>query len=83
MVGAHSRWLAPTSRAQDIPTTSKLTGTVALVTGTSIGIGAAARKLADTVPSSCSWPAAKAVNNLIETYKDDAIWELMYFGHPR
>jgi hypothetical protein len=21
--------------------------------------------------------------DLAETYKDDAIWELMYFGHPR
>ena len=20
---------------------------------------------------------------LVETYKDEAIWELMYFGHPR
>jgi hypothetical protein len=22
-------------------------------------------------------------SDLIETHKDDAIWELMYFGHPR
>ncbi|WP_406229905.1 hypothetical protein [Nocardia sp. NBC_01009] len=67
-----------------IPTTSKLTGIVALVSGASIGIGAAtARKLADTAPSSCSRPAAEAFDNLIETYKDDAIWELMHFGHPR
>jgi hypothetical protein len=22
-------------------------------------------------------------DELIETHKDDAIWELMYFGHPR